>query len=142
MVVLAPAEGCLFLFIFLLGPFEPFEFLETNVCDPRAPQGSRGTLGVRRNFANYPGVAQGPFGPFGIYTVHVFDPRGFPGIPRHSGSLGVIFRNAGSLSGFPRGSLGIPWASQGISQLANSMVGTQRGPFWECSWMFILSFGG
>ena len=85
LVVLAPAEGCLFLVSLSAVSFESFELLSTHVCDPRSPQGSRGTFGIRQDSANLPGAAQGPFGSFGVYSVHVCDswaPRGRFGVHR------------------------------------------------------------
>ena len=111
MVVVAPAEGCLLLVLFFPGPFEPFEFLKANVCDPRAPKGSRGTFGVRRNFANFPRAAQGPYGPFGIYSVHAFDLWAPQGLRCPLGVLELFLETLvvhRTVPGAPQGFLGPP----------------------------------
>ena len=44
----------------------PFEILETDISAPGAPQGPFWTFGVRRNYANSPGVPQLYVGTLGL----------------------------------------------------------------------------
>ena len=86
-------EGC-FCFI---------KFFEIRTRGPGAPQGSRGTLRVRRNLANTPGVPQVPLRPFAAVLACCCDP-GASQVPHGSfGSLEIFIILAVD-RGTPKGS--------------------------------------